>query len=372
MRLLVAILFLFLSGITHAQSYFLFIGTYTTNGSKGIYVYRFDAATGKATPVSFTDSIINPSYLTIAPDGQHVYAVTESAMKDTGSVSAFAFDKNSGKLAFMNKYSSGGDNPCYVEITKDGKYVTVGNYTGGSLSAYPVNADGSLQKASQHIQHTGTSIDKSRQDHPHVHCTVFTPDGKYLLVPDLGIDKVMMYKFDPSAAQPLQPAAQPFAASSPGHGPRHITFHPNNQFAYLVEEMSGTVITYQYKNGRLDRLQEIAAHPAEYKGPIGSADIHVSPDGNFLYASNRGDENNIAVFAINKKTGRLTTKGYQSTLGKTPRNFVIDPTGNWLLAANQNTGNIVIIKRDKSTGMLTPTGDEIKIPSPVCLKMLKD
>lgn len=355
-----------------AQSYFLFIGTYTNNGSKGIYVYRFDAATGKATPVSYADSIVNPSYLTIAPGGKFVYAVTESGMKDTGSISAFAFDKTKAELTFINKYSSGGDNPCYVAITKNGKYVTVGNYSGGSLSAYPVNNDGSLQPYSQNIQHTGTGVDKSRQDHPHVHCTVFSPDGKYLLVPDLGIDKVMIYQFNPSATQPLQPAAQPFAASAPGHGPRHITFHPNNTFAYLMEEMSGTVVAYLYKNGTLKRLQEIAAHPADYKGAIGSADIHVSPDGKFLYASNRGDENNIAIFSIDKKSGRLTSIGYQSVLGKTPRNFTIDPTGNWLLAANQNSGNIVIFKRDKTTGKLSAMEEQIKVPSPVCLQMMKE
>ena len=373
MRKLMFCLFLFASVTSFSQSFYLLVGTYTGSGSKGIYVYKFDAATGKATWVSNTDSgsVVNPSFLTPTADGKNVYAVTETATPNAGSVSAFSFNKTNGQLSFINKQESGGDNPCYVSVTKNKSWVTVGNYSGGSLSAYKVNGNGSLQPYSQNIQHERTGPNTERQEKAHVHCTIFSPDEKFLLVPDLGIDKVTIYRFNPMAAKPLTPAAPPFAKSASGHGPRHIAFSLNGKFAYLIEEMSGTVVVYAYANGKMIRKQQITAHPAEYTGAIGSADIHLSPDGKFLYASNRGDENTIAVFSVNTTTGLLTAKGYQSTGGKTPRNFMIDPTGNYLLVANQSSDNIVILKRNKQTGELTPTGDQLKIPKPVCLKMIQ-
>lgn len=372
MRKWLAILLVLFVSNSFSQSYYLFIGTYTGSGSKGIYVYKFNAATGKATWVSNTDSgsVVNPSFLTPSANGKNVYAVTETATPNAGSVSAFSFNKTNGQLTYINKQESGGDNPCYVSVTKNRNWVTVGNYSGGSLSAFKVNSNGSLQPFSQNIQHEGTGPNTERQEKAHVHCTLFSPDEKFLLTPDLGTDKVFIYRFNPTAAKPLTPAAQPSAKSEGGHGPRHIAFSPSGKFAYLIEEMSGTVIVYSYTEGKMIRKQQIAAHPSDYNGAIGSADIHLSPDGKFLYASNRGDENTLAIFSVNTATGLLTAKGYQSTGGKTPRNFMIDPTGNYLLVANQNSDNIVILKRNKQTGGLTPTGDEIKIPKPVCLKMI--
>jgi 6-phosphogluconolactonase len=371
MRSTLLALFILVAGNVFSQSYYLFIGTYTDAGSKGIYVYHFNASTGKAEWVSNTEGIVNPSFLTIAPNKKYVYAVTETATNDTGSVSAFSFDRSSGKLSFINKQNSGGANPCHVTTDRKNKWLLVGNYTGGSLAALQVNSNGSLQPHAQVVQHTGTSINKTRQNRPHVHCTVLSPDQKFLLTPDLGLDKIMIYAFNRKAAQPLTPANQAFATSEPGSGPRHITFHPNKRFAYLAEEITGTVVVYQYKKGVLTSIERQATHPADYKGLPGTADIHVSPDGKFLYVSNRGEENNIAIFSINEQTGMLTSVGYKATGGKTPRNFMIDPTGNYLLAANQNTNNIVIFKRDQQTGLLTKTGDEIKISKPVCLQMMQ-
>ncbi|MDQ6610138.1 MAG: lactonase family protein, partial [Bacteroidota bacterium] len=254
---------------------------------------------------------------------------------------------------------------------KSGKWVVAGNYSGGSLVAFPINEDGSIKPYSQLITHTGNSINKSRQEMAHVHSTVFSPRGDYLFTPDLGMDKVMIYRFTPSLQKPLQPALLPYSATMPGSGPRHFIFHDNGKWAYLIEEMAGAIIGYNYKNGRLSKFQQIATHPDTASGEFGSADIHISPDGKFLYASNRGKENNITIFKIDKKTGMLSTVGYQSTMGVKPRNFCIDPTGNYLLAANQDSGNIVIFKRDKATGLLKYTGDQIMIPEPVCLKMIK-
>lgn len=364
-------LLLFISYGSFAQTFYMFVGTYTDKGSKGIYVYKFDPTTGKAQWVSNTDGIVNPSYLAIAPDQKHIYAVTETATNNNGSISAFSFAHTTGKLSFVNKQSSGGANPCYITVNKTNKWVVLANYTGGSLSDFPINADGSLQPYSQLFQHTGSSVNTQRQEKSHVHSTVFSPDQNYIFSPDLGEDKVYIYKFNPKDAKPLTPANPPFAASEPGSGPRHFTFHPNNKYAYVIEELGGTVTAFNYKQGKLSVLQKIATHPADFKGTIGSADIHVSPDGKFLYASNRGDENTITIFSIDTNSGKLTLVGYQSTMGKTPRNFIIDPTGNYLLVANQATDNIVVFKRDKQTGLLKEMPEQIKVSTPVCIQMMK-
>ncbi len=362
---------LLFSACSLAQDVYLFIGTYTGTGSKGIYVYRFNTNTGKATWLSNTDSMVSPSFLTVSKNGKFVYSVSESGSKFPGKINAFSFDKKNGTLKWINEQTSGGDNPCYVSINKSGKWVAVGNYTGGNLSVFKTNANGSLMPMAQLIQHEGNGMNKSRQEKPHVHATVFSPDDKYLMVPDLGIDKVMTYKFTEGSNLPLEPASVPFTETQAGSGPRHLVFHPKKPFAYLIQEMAGQVETYQYKKGTLTSIQKIATHINDFKGTPGSADIHVSPDGKFLYASNRGVENNIAIFIINETTGMLEAKGYQSTMGIKPRNFCIDPTGNFLLVANQDSGNIVIFKRDQLTGMLYTAGEEIKIPRPVCLKMMK-
>jgi 6-phosphogluconolactonase len=371
MRKLLFVVCLFSSFYCSAQNFYLLVGTYTQKGSKGIYVYRFNAATGKAEWVSNTDSASNPSFVIIAPDQKHVYAVNETGGKNPGMVSSYAFDKNTGKLTFINQQPTGGDAPCHLAISKDSKWITVANYTGGSLSAFAVNKDGSISPNSQLIQHQGSSVNKGRQEKAHVHETVFSPAGDYLFTPDLGTDKIEVYKFNPAAAKPLSPAATPFVAVNPGNGPRHITFHPNGKWAYVIEELSGTVEAYTYSNGKLSALQTIATHPAEFKGQPGSAEVELSPDGKFLYASNRGEENNIAIFAVNTATGKLELKGYQSTLGKAPRHFIMDPSGAYLLAANQDSDNIVIFKRNKQTGLLQDTGNQIKVSMPVCVQLLK-
>src|ERR1035437_3695900 len=223
MRSVLLCLLLSISLAASCQKYFLFIGTYTGSGSKGIYVYTFDAATGKAQWVSNTEGIVNPSYLAIAPGGLLLYACTETRTADAGGISAFRFNRAKGSLTFINKQSSGG-----------------ANYSGGSLSAFPVNANGSLQPFSQLIQHTGTSVNKQRQEKAHVHATVFSPEGDHLFVPDLGMDKVMIYKFNSSAQKPLQSESPAFVNTEPGSGPRHFLFHPNKRWAYLIEEMGGT------------------------------------------------------------------------------------------------------------------------------------
>ncbi|MBL7740164.1 MAG: lactonase family protein [Chitinophagaceae bacterium] len=352
------------------QKNYLIVGTYTGGKSEGIYVYTFNSSDGSYKEASHIKTS-NPSFVTISPDQKFVYAVLENADNKGkgGEISAFSFDRSSGTLTYINQQPTGGDHPCYVETDKTGKWVVAGNYSSGSLSVLPVNKDGSLGAATDHIQHQGSGFNKQRQEKPHVHCTLFSSDNKFLFVPDLGIDKVMIYAFDAQTGK-LTPTSRPFAKSVDGAGPRHFTFHPGNKYAYLIEELSGTVVTYQYKNGKLKTVQRISTMPAGDTSFAGSADIHVSPDGKFLYASNRANSNTIAIFSINSKNGKLTAIGHQPTMGKTPRNFNFDPSGNYLLVGNQNSDEIVIFKRDKNTGLLSDSGKGIEVGKPVCLKWI--
>jgi len=347
-----------------AGGHYLLVGTYTRGKSEGIYVYKFNSNTGQSALVSSAPAS-NPSYLAVSPNRRYVYAVNED--KDSGAVTAFSFA--SGKLKKLDTKPSGGDHPCYVAVDKTGKWVFAGNYSGSNFSVFPVAADGSLKVSSTTITHSGSSINKERQEKAHVHCTVLSPDNRYLFVSDLGMDKIMAYSFN-AASGKLVSAPKPFTEVSPGAGPRHITFAPSGKYAYLMEELSGTVVVFAYHNGMLRQLQSISSVPADFTGFAGSADIHVSPDGRFLYASNRGESNTIAVFSINPGSGMLTGKGFYPVLGNAPRNFNFDPSGNFLLVANQDSDEIVIFKRNKQTGLLTDSGERIKAGNPVCIKWI--
>jgi 6-phosphogluconolactonase len=346
-------------------NFYLLVGTYTTGKSDGIYVYDFDSRTGDATQVNHVKTS-NPSYLAISPNEKFVYAVNENA---PGAITAFSFDKKDGSLSLLDSQSSQGNNPCYVAVDKNGKFVAVGNYSSGTLSIFPVEKNGSLGPSLQTIEHAGYSVNSERQEGPHVHATVFSPDNHFLFVPDLGIDKLMIYNFDEKSGK-LSTAEDPFEMTEPGAGPRHVVFHPNQHYAYLIQELTGNISAYKYSKGQIELIQDMSALPPQYLGSIGSADIHVSPDGNFLYASNRGESNTIGIYEINKKNGMLQYVGHQSTLGKTPRNFNFDPSGNFLLVANQNSDEVVIFKIDKKTGLLTDTGKRIAVGNPVCIKWI--
>ena len=365
---------IFFMSLTFATSVFsqepyLFVGTYTNGKSKGIYVYRFNTAKGTGTEIS-TIKADNPSYLAIGPDGKHLYSANESGAGNA-SVGSYAFDPETGQLRLLNTQSSQGKSTCYISIDKTGKWAVVANYSSGSLAALPVNSDGSLAPAAQVIQHTGTGINKERQEMPHVHSTIFSPDEKYLYVADLGTDKEFTYRFDPNQPVPLTDAPDSFVSVTPGSGPRHIVFHPTLPLVYLISEMSGTIDAFHYDehSGKLTPFQRVRTTTKSFNGDPGSADIHIRPDGKFLYASNRGVSNTLAVYAIGKE-GRLTNKQYISVNGKHPRNFAIDPTGRFLLVANRDTDNIVVFAIDPVTGLLKATGKEMQVPNPVCLKFL--
>jgi 6-phosphogluconolactonase len=346
----------------------LIIGTYTSGGSDGIYVYKFNTETGENSFVSSVKTS-NPSYLAVSPDNKYVYAVNEDA---PGNVTSFVFNKTNNMLLQKNQQPSQGKHPCYITIDKTGKWVIVGNYSSGTAAVYPVNKDGSLGSPTDSVQHEGSSVNSARQESAHVHATVLSKNNKTLYVPDLGLDKVMLYNLDTKKGK-LKPFSTPFVMTEAGTGPRHIDIHPNGKYAYLMEELTGSISAYKVENdGYLSLIQNISGLPRDFIGDIGSADIHVSPDGKFLYCSNRGESNTIGILSIDQSTGMLVWVDDQSTLGKTPRNFNFDPTGNFLLVANQNSDEIVIFKRDKQTGLLEDTGKRIKVSKPVCLKWINN
>jgi 6-phosphogluconolactonase len=368
MRWNLILLFTLFSFSCFSQDPYLFIGTYTNGQSKGIYVYRFNTKSGTGTAVS-TIPAKNPSYLSLSPDGRHLYATDEE--EKSGSVGAYAFEPVTGQLAFLNEQSSRGSCPCYVSEDKSGKWVFVANYCSGNLSALPVNTDGSLAPAAQTIQHLGKGLDTVRQEMAHVHSAIFSPDEKFLLAADLGTDREHVYTFNAASQIPLTDPIDSMETLKPGTGPRHIAFSPVKQDVYILGELSGTIDAFHFdeKSGLLSHFQRIRTTPENFNGFAGSADIHVRPDGKFLYATNRGVSNTIAVFGIGTD-GTLTNKQIISVNGKHPRNFVIDPTSRFLLVANRDTDNIVIFTIDADSGLLRPTGKEISIPNPVCLKFL--
>lgn len=365
------LLLTFISNIVIGQTHktFLFVGTYTDGKpDSGIYIYEFDTS-GILKKVNTGKNLINPSYLSISNDGNYLYACTESKMPNAGSVSAFKIDSSNGSINFINKQKSGGENPVYVTSSKNNEFVILANYTEGSVSVYKTNLDVSINQFVQHIRFEGSSINNRRQDKSHIHAAVFSPDYKYIFFPDLGTDKIHVFKFDTSLIQPLIPLKNFDFTNVPGSGPRHFTFHPTKNFAYCIEELSGTVTAFNYKNGKLDSIQRIFSY-SKLQEEYNSADIHISPDGLFLYASNRWEnENTISIFSIDSINGILKLIGHQYTYGDNPRNFCIDPNGNFLLVANQMTNTIIVFKRDKTTGLLTKLKNEIKVPSPSCLQM---
>lgn len=366
---LIALTFLSLSLVkSQAQEHFMLVGTYDSPSSEGVYVYHFNSNTGQAVK-SGSVKTPNPSFITVSPDERFVFAVHETAPQDGkgGDIAAFSFNNNNGTFTLMNRQLSGGDHPCHVETDRTGKWIFVSNYSNGTLSCLPINTDGSLGPA-RVIQHSGSGKHPQRQKGPHVHGAMISADNKRLYVTDLGIDKLMLYDFDASTGT-LKAANPPYLESVPGSGPGLLSFHPTNKYAYMIEELSGTVVVYRNRSNNLKQLQRISTMKAGDSLAANSADVHASADGKFLYASNRGDVNSIAIYRIGKK-GKLTLVGHQSTLGRTPRNFSIDPSGNYLLCANQNSDEIVVFKRDITSGLLSDTGNRISVGKPVCIKWI--
>lgn len=353
--------------------YNLLVGTYTSGSSEGIYVYQFDTETGDFKHKYTASDIENPSFLVVSDDKSNVYAVNELSGEKPGAVSAYKFDPKTGALEFINKQPSGGGDPCYLTLDERNLHLIVGNYTGGNLSVVPVLSAGSLGTPVQTIQHKGESVNKARQESAHVHSTVFSPDGKFLFVGDLGTDKVNIYKFrKKNVNNPLAEGKTPFASVEAGAGPRHLIFDRKGNYAYLVLELTAEVAVFKHNEGDLTHVQTVPMTSEDFEGEVGAAEIKISPDGKFLYASNRGDANEIAIYEVNSSDGKLSLAGIQSLPGKTPRNFMIDPTGKFLLVALQGSDSIIVYKRNPETGLLTITDKSIEVGTPVYLTMVPE
>ena len=357
-------------GAKRSGKLLVYVGTYTAGKSEGIYLYRLNLSSGALTHVATTKGVVNPSFLAVAPSRRYLYAVNEVgefAGKRGGAVSAFTVDQRSGELRLLNQRPSLGADPCYVDVAAGGKFVLVANYTGGNVAVFAVQRDGSLGEATDMKQYGGSSANHERQEGPHAHLIALDPTNKFAYSCDLGTDKIMIFRFDARTGK-LLPGAPPWVQTKPGAGPRHLAFHPNGKYVFVLNELHSTVTAFARdpEKGSLKELQTLATLPKDFTGENTSADIHVSPDGRFVYCSNRGHDS-IAIFGINPRGG-LSSTGHESTRGMTPRNFAIDPTGDFLLVANQKSDSIVVFRRERNTGRLNSTGQLAQAPSPVCLK----
>jgi 6-phosphogluconolactonase len=362
-------------GSQQAGEHLVYFGTYTGEKSKGIYVARLDLATGALSAPELAAGTPSPSYLAIHPNQRFLYAANEVGRfegQDSGSVTAFAIDRASGKLRQLNQRPSKGGGPAHVIVDGGGRNVLVANYGGGSVAALRIGDDGALAPATGFVQHTGSSVDPKRQAGPHAHSVNVDPKGRFAYVADLGLDKVLIYRFDPKAGT-LTAADPPFVALPGAAGPRHFAFHPKARFAYVINEMNLTVTAFaaDASSGALKELQTVPTLPSGEQRQEGfsTADVQVHPSGRFLYGSNRG-HNTIVVFEIDEKTGKLTHVEHESTKGNTPRAFGIDPSGRYLLAANQRSDSVVVFRIDQQSGRLEPTGHSVQIGSPVCVKFV--
>jgi 6-phosphogluconolactonase len=353
------------------SEYLVFVGTYTDKGSKGIYAYRFDSSTGRLTPLELAAESANSSFLSSDADGHFLYAVNELDSyqgKPTGAMSAFAIDSATGKLSLLNQVSSGDQGPAHITLDHTGRFAFVSNYSLGSIAVLSVAKDGRLGDQVGFVQHKGSSVNKQWQQGPHVHEVVLSPDNRFALVADPGIDQVMAYPFDVGTGKLGEPV---IAHAPPGSAPRHMVFGREGKFLLVITELTSSVLTYAYdpKNGELRQIGMISTLSKTFGGTNYAAEIEVHPSGKFLYASNRGDDS-VAVFSIDSATGSLKLVEVVPTKGKRPRNFTLDPTGSWLLVANQESDDIVIFRIDGATGRLTATGDAIHVAAPACVKFV--
>lgn len=346
---------------------------YTPPGarSEGIYVFRFDSTSGRLEALGLAAATENPTFLNLSPDGRFLYAANELYHLDdqaSGAVSAFSVDRASGKLTFLNQVAARGTGTCYVRTDQTGRFLLLANYGSGSVAVAPVKRDGTLGPVVSFVQQSGSGP-SPRQAGPHAHSFNVTPDNRYAVAADLGADKLFVYRFD-AATGSLAPADPPSLALKAGAGPRHLSFHPNGRFAYVLNEIGSTVtvLAYDPARGAFRELQTLSTLPAGFQGSSTAAEVLVHPSGRFLYASNRG-HNSIAVFAIDER-GMLKLLAHVPSQGRTPRGYSLDAEGRWLIAANQDTHNIAVFRIDAGTGIPAPTGQSLEVRSPECVKFL--
>lgn len=351
----------------------IYVGTFSGRGSRGLYVFEFDRNTGRLTEIQTVGDREGPNFQALHPEKNYLYSVSgEAYSEDTnhGTITAYKINRQTGMLIRINERSVEGQGPAHVSIDPKGRFAYVSNYGAGNLSVFLINDDGSLSEAADVIQHKGSSINQQRQNGPHVHSVIPSADGRFIYVSDLGIDRVMIYEVNQTTGE-LNPAEQPFVENTPGSGPRHFTIHRSGEFAYSAEELSSTVAVFQVNQstGALTQIQRIDMLPDDFEGDNTAADIHISPDGKFLYASNRGHES-LVMYEIDESTGELTLAGHEPTRGRHPRNFMIDREGEFILVANRDDDNVAIFRRDETTGQLKYEETQTDVPMAVCLTQL--
>ena len=360
-------------GGAQAAEYWVYVGAMPRPVSKGIYQYRFDPGSGKVTPLGVAAVTVDPAFFAVHPNRRVLFVANEyeNPGEAGNTISSFAIDAATGKLTFLNKISAKGDGPCYIAVDKTGKNLLLANFGSGSVAVLPIAADGRLGEATAFIQHAGSSVNPVRQKGPHAHCIILSPDNRFALVSDLGLDKVLVYRFD-AAKGTLAPNDPPFTKVAPGAGSRHLVFHPNGKIVYCISEMGSSMITFEYAagGGTLKEIQTVSTLPAEFKGTSTGAEVQVNRAGTVLYGSNRGHDS-IAVFSIDPRQFTLTPVEHVPTQGKTPRYFGIDPTGKYVFVANQGSNNVVVLAVDAKSGKLTPTGTVLTdAPAPVCVEFV--
>lgn len=354
--------------------YYVYIGTYTTGKSEGIYSFKFDPSSGSLEPLGVAAKIGTPAYLAVSRDNSLLYSIADSGLidgKPAGAVAAFKIDKVTGALELLNQQPANSLVSCHINVDASNKYLFAANYKQGLLSVFPLKSDGSIGPILNTIHHQGTGANPERQEMPHTHFVSVTPEGKYLCAVDLGIDRIMAYELNMSNGA-LTFSESLTAAIEPGRGPRHMVFHPNRKFAYVVNELISSVAAMEYDSAKpgFKQLQYISTLPESFDGQSACAAIKISADGRFLYASNRGHDS-IAIFSIDQNTGRLTPVDYASTLGKHPRDFEIDPTGKFLVATNMDSDSLILFSIDGESGRIKPTGTVFEVPDPICVKFVK-
>ncbi len=356
-----------------AAKEFLYVGTYTGAGSQGIYAYRFDPGTGRASPVGLVAATENPSFIAVDPKGRFLYAVNELETfrgKPSGAVSVFAIDRETGRLTLRQQVSSLGAGPAHLSLDRSGRFLLVANYNGGSVAVFPIGEDGRLGPRTAFVQNAGSSVNPERQSGPHAHFVQATPDNRFAITADLGLDQLLIHRFDAGTGS-LAPATPAFATVAPGAGPRHIAFAPSGKILYVVNELASTVTVFAFEPdaGTLRAIQSLPTLPRGFAGTNTAAEIAVDARGRFLYVSNRGHDS-IAVFAIAPGQGTLTPLEHVPSGGRTPRHLALDPTGRWLFAANQGSDSVTLFRVDRKTGRLRPAGRPLSVTSPVCVQFV--
>ncbi|MEX0647376.1 MAG: lactonase family protein [Balneolaceae bacterium] len=351
----------------------VYVGTFDDRGSEGLYVFEFDRETGQMNHIQTVSDRRGPNFQAIHPGGEYLYSVSGEAFSErteNGTISAYLVDPETGMLQMINEQSVKGRGTAHVSIDPLGKFAYVSNYSEGNLSVFSINDNGSLDKAADVVQHEGSSINERRQNSPHVHSIIPSADGNFIYVSDLGTDQILIYEVNRTTGE-LSPADIPFVENTPGAGPRHFAIHPDGNFAYSAEELSSTVAVFSVdqNTGALEEIQRISMLPEDFEGNNSAADIHLSPDGRFLYASNRGHDS-LVIYRVDANTGNLTLTGHEPTRGGHPRNFMMDQRGEYILVANRDNDNVVVFNRNMETGELSFSGEEINVPMAVCVTQL--